>query len=249
MNRQSIFKNLIALLAILMAKMCFAQWKTLEPGLEYQDLAPIYLNEWSHIHVFKVNLSQHQLKLISHHDVNVKFPTIEHYAKHVNAPLAFNGGFFDQKDQPLGLRISNFNHTNAFKNISWWGVFYIQNQKAHIASARQFSTKQNIEFAIQAGPRLIVDNHIPSLRPGYAERTALCVLNENEIAIIITQYFPTTLSQLAHLIKEEPLQCQSALNLDGGSSTQFFAKFPGFFLHMPGLASVSDSIVVLPRSK
>jgi uncharacterized protein YigE (DUF2233 family) len=249
MNRQSIFTKFIALLVFSISSTCFSQWKTLEPGIEYQDLAPIYLNDWSHIHVFKINLAQHQLKIINHNDLNIKFPTIEQYAKHQNAPLAINGGFFDQKDQPLGLRVSDYQPTHAFKNISWWGVFYIQNHHARISSARQFSTKQNIEFAMQAGPRLIIDNHIPSLRPGYAERTAICVLNENEIAMIITQYFPTTLNQFAKLIQDKPLRCQNALNLDGGSSSQFFAKFSGFFLHMPGLAAVSDAIVVLPRSK
>lgn len=248
MNRQSIFKKFIALLALGISHLSYAQWKMLEPGIEYQDLAPIYIKDWSHIHIFKINLSQQQLKLINYQDIQVPYPSIRQYAEHAHANLAINGGFFDQKQHPLGLRISQFKNTNGFKNISWWGVFYIQNQKAHIASARQFSTKQNIEFAIQAGPRLIIDKNIPSLRPGYAERTALCVLPSQELAIIVTQYFPMTLSQLAHILSQSPLNCQSALNLDGGSSTQFYAKFPGFFLQMPGLSSVSDAITVLPRS-
>ncbi len=248
MNRQSIFHKFIALLAMILANLSFAQWKTVAPGIDYQDLAPFYIKDWSHIHVFKIDLNEHQLKLISHKNLELKFPSIEQYAVSEKAPLAINGGFFDEDQKPLGLRISQFKHSNSFKNISWWGVFYIKNKQARISSARQFSTQQNIEFAIQAGPRLIIDKHIPSLRPGYAERTALCVISDHEMAIVITQYFPITLSQLAHTLIDQPLNCRNALNLDGGSSTQFFAKFSGFFLHMPGLAAVSDAIVVIPRS-
>lgn len=248
MNRQSIFKKFIALLALGLSHLSYAQWKILEPGIEYQDLSPIYIKDWSHIHVFKIKLTEQQLKLVNYQDIHDPYPSIRQYAEHDHAHLAINGGFFDKKQQPLGLRISQNLQTNGFKNISWWGVFHIQNHKPSIASARQFSTKQNIEFAIQAGPRLIIDKKIPSLRPGYAERTALCVLSSQEMAIIVTQYFPMTLTQLAHILSQDPLNCQSALNLDGGSSTQFYAKFPDFFLHMPGLTSVSDAITVLPRN-
>ncbi len=34
---------------------------------------------------------------------------------------------------------------------------------------------------------------------------ALCVLSSQEMAIIVTQYFPMTLSQLANILSQPPL--------------------------------------------
>lgn len=244
---QSLFRYFIALWVFFFNTNIFAAWKTIAPGIEYQDIAPHYLSDWSHIHLFKVNIHSHQFKLLNHQQLGLRFPSIEQYAQSQKAPLAFNGGFFDMHHRPLGLRISESKRLNPFKNISWWGVFQIQAQKASIHSAKNFKTQPHTEFAIQSGPRLLIDKHIPSLRPGYAERTALCVLTADEVAVIITQNFPMTLTQLAITLQGHPLYCDNALNLDGGSSTQFFAKFPHLFLHMPGLVSVSDAIIVSPR--
>jgi uncharacterized protein YigE (DUF2233 family) len=249
MNTQSKFITFIALLCTCFVSVVRADdsWQQLQAGLMYQDIAPLYLRDWSHIHIFKVDPKQYTFELIQKKETGKTFPTINQYADIKKAKLTFNAGFFDAKLLPLGLRISNFKKLNNFKNISWWGVFYIQNHQAHIASAKTFSTSNNIEFAIQCGPRLLVNGHKPSLKAGYAERTALCILPNQEVAVVITQYLPMTLPQLAQMLGDAPLHCQNAINLDGGSSTQFLASFPGLHLHMPGLASVSDAISVIPR--
>lgn len=249
MTRQSRFKKIIALLLLVFCSHSIhAHWRLLQPGISYQDLAPIYINDWAHIHVFRVNPEFFKLSLIQHQRTEHRFPSIENYANFNKSPLTINGGFFDDNLHPLGLRISDYHVLNPFKKISWWAVFYIKNKKPYIQSSRQFQMNRAIEFGIQSGPRLLIDHHIPQLRPGYAERTALCILPDHEIAIIITQYYPISLKQLARILQAEPLNCEQAINLDGGSSTQFFAKFPKLFLHMPGLVSVSDAITVIPRS-
>ncbi len=247
MNTQSRILTFIALLAMYTLP-AQADWQTISPGVAYQDLSPFYIKDWSHIHVFKIDLNKQKFQLVLQQQVELTFPSIAQYAQYQKAPLLFNGGFFDKKQHPLGLRISNYKKLNPYKHISWWSVFYIKNNQAHITHSNQFHLVDRTEFAVQAGPRLIDHGKIPSLKPGYAERTALCILPNQEVAVIITQYFPMTLHQLARMLSDKPLQCQQAMNLDGGSSTQFFAKFSNFYLHMPGLSSVSDVIAVSPRS-
>ena len=253
MNSQSRFKIFIALLAAITIGWCLpmvaqAAWKTLGPGIMYQDLSPIYIRDWSHIHVFKVDPSLSTFELVQQKQIEKTFPSIIQYANYKKTNLAFNGGFFDSQLLPLGLRISNYKILNRFKKISWWSVFYIENKHPHIVYGKEFNYHSGMEFALQSGPRLVIHGKIPHLKPGLAERTALCILPNHEIAVIITQYFPMTLTQLGKWLTDEPLQCIEAINLDGGSSTQLFAKFSGFYLHMTGLASVSDAITVMPRS-
>ena len=247
MSRQSRFRTFITLLVCAYSVVTYA-WQELRSGLSYQDLAPVMIHDWSHIHVFKINLKQYRFELVQHHQTEQHFPTIHQYAAYQNSLLTFNGGFFDKKQHPLGLRISNHHQLNPFKSISWWGVFYIEHGKPYIKSARHFHKNSNIEFAIQSGPRLLVDGHIPSLHPGYAERTVLCILPNQEVAVVITQYYPASLTHLARILQKAPLHCQQAINLDGGSSTQFLAKFSGFYHYMSGISSVSDAISVIPRS-
>jgi uncharacterized protein YigE (DUF2233 family) len=249
MNTQSIFKIFIALFGLFFLSLANAStWQALKPGIMYQDISPIYIRDWSHIHVFKIDPKLFSFELIEKKQTEKMFPTINQYAEIKNANLTFNAGFFDANLSPLGLRISHYKKINNFKNISWWGVFYIKNQRPYISSAKQFSLSKDIEFAVQSGPRLIANGKTISVKGGYAERTALCILPNHEIAVVITQYFPMTLSQLGQMLSTESLACQDAINLDGGSSTQFSAKFSGFHLHMPGLAAVSDAIAVVPRS-
>jgi len=225
----------------------FAAWKPLEPGIEYQDLAPKLLQDWSHLHAFKIDPKRHTLKFIQQAETEKTFPTIVQYANRHSGNLTFNGGFFDDKLHPLGLRISNYQTLNLLKPISWWGIFYLRKQQAKIQAAKSFHPQKDIEFAVQSGPRLLISGKSPRLHPGFAERTALCILPNHEIVVVISQYFPLSLQQLADILKASPLGCQDALNLDGGSSTQFLANFSGFHRHMPGLASVADAIAVIKR--
>jgi exopolysaccharide biosynthesis protein len=43
------------------------------------------------------------------------------------------------------------------------------------------------------------------------------------------------------------LACLSALNLDGGSSSQLYASMDDFVIDIPGFSRVADAIVVRPR--
>lgn len=247
MKRHSRIVVFIIHCLVLASPTSFATWKPLEPGIEYQDLAPKLLHEWSHLHAFKIDPKRYTLKLIQQAQTEKTFPSIIQYATSDQGKLTFNGGFFDDKLHPLGLRISNFQTLNLMKPISWWGVFYLQHQTAKIQAAKAFHPRKDIEFAVQSGPRLLIAGRSPRLHPGFAERTALCILPNHEIVVVITQYFPLSLQQLADVLKSPSLGCQDALNLDGGSSTQFLARFSGFYRHMPGLASVADAITVIQR--
>lgn len=228
----------------------FAQdWRTLAPGIQYQDLNASLLTPWSHIHVFRIDLKQNQLDLMLAKSLSKPNASIDEFAQESQALIALNGGFFDQNYHPLGLRISHHQQKNSLKRISWWGVFYTQNQKPYLTSMRNFRKNNRIEFALQSGPRLIVDNKIPSLKPGIAERTALGITPDDEVIILVTENTPMTTESLAHLMKSSPLDCKQALNLDGGSSSQLKATIDSFKINVHGFSNVSDAIVVLPRKQ
>ena len=245
-----IWKPLVVLcgLFILGYAMASSGWRQLDKGIEYQDLDRSYLTPWSHIHAFRIDLQYNQLGLVMAPDLAGQHASANEFAEHSKALITINGGFFDKNYQPLGLRISQGKQHSPLKKISWWGVFYVRNNKAHVSGVHQFSADKNIDFAVQSGPRLLINGQIPALKAGRAERSALGITRDGRVIILITDNYPISTGELAAIMKSEPLNCVNALNLDGGSSTQLHAEIQSFGLDVHGFSNVSDAITVKARN-
>ena len=238
-------RTIVVLFLIFFTTQSFAHaWREIAPGIEYRDLSASPLIPWSHIHAFRIDLKKNRLALVLANDLSLHNASVDALAHHSKALIAINGGFFDQDFRPLGLRISNQHQHNPLKNISWWGILYVKNNVPHIASASRYMRDNQVDFAVQSGPRLLVNGKIPKLRPGYAERTALGITLDERLVILVTNNSPMTTTGLAQLMKSSLLRCNNALNLDGGSSTQLTAHMGLFQINVHGLANVSDAIVV-----
>jgi uncharacterized protein YigE (DUF2233 family) len=246
-NRLFIFLLVLFLSCTATATQAFS-WQKLAPGIFYTDLKTEQANPWGHVHTFRVNLHTNKMGVICAQQLTKRYATAKEFLRFTQSLIAINGGFFDPRYQPLGLRISDHKQLNPIKHISWWGVFYVKDNIAHIKSAKQFSPSPNIEFAVQSGPRLLVKGHLSSLKPGSAERTALGISRNGDVIIIVTENAPMTLSELAKLMQSPFLACKNALNLDGGSSTQLSTLFASLRLNVLGFSSVSDAVTVTTRS-
>ncbi|HVT62109.1 MAG TPA: phosphodiester glycosidase family protein [Legionellaceae bacterium] len=229
----------------LMANLAYGSpWQKIKPGLEYCDLNPQSLSQWSHIHAFRIDLNQYELKIVLAKDLPQPYASAQTYHHYGQALIAINGGFFNPNKTPLGLRISNYQLLNPLRPISWWGIFSIKNHTASITSPYDFHSERNINFAIQTGPRLIISGRIPLLKTGFANRSALGITATGKVIMLVTENLPMTTTDLAKTMKQPPLNCIDALNLDGGSSSQLYAKIGHFRLDVPGFTQVSDAIIV-----
>lgn len=222
-------------------------WSIFSNGIVYQDLKVMGGGPWSHVHVFRIDLQKNTLDLVNARELGKASASAHEFAAASDALLAINAGFFDPHFRPLGLRVAHKSQYNPLKKISWWGVFYIENNRAHIVSPRQFHDNIYPDFALQSGPRLIINNHIPSLKRGIAERTALGITPDGNVIILVTENSALSLQALAHLLKSPPLGCRDAINLDGGSSSQLYAHVGPLVLNAYGLSNVSDAVVVKSR--
>lgn len=223
-------------------------WEEISPGIEYRDLGLNILTPWSHVHVFRVDLKKNKLDLSFAHNLGHQHASVDELALHSHALIAVNGGFFDSTYRPLGLRVGHHHQYTPIKPISWWGVFSIKDDKPSLSKFSSVSPN-SLDFAVQSGPRLIIQGKIPSLKPGLAERTALGITEKNEVIILVTDHMPLSTRALATLMKSFPLSCSDALNLDGGSSTQLYAHMGGFQLNVPGFAQVTDAVIVQPKKR
>jgi uncharacterized protein YigE (DUF2233 family) len=137
------------------------------------------------------------------------------------------------------------------KAISWWGIFSLRNNTPTLSSFKDFTLSNDIDFAIQAGPRLLIHNTIPHLKEGVGNRTAIGYNRDNDIIIAVSEGAQLTTLQLAEILgrseKRGGLGCLYALNLDGGSSSQVYAKVDDFVLDAPSFRTVADGVAVYPR--
>jgi len=246
MPRQT-FIYVLLLVASLLSHATFADnWRALARGIEYRDLGSSLLSPWSHIHVFRIDLKDNRLDLVTARDLSKTLASVNEFGYHSHALLSINGGFFDQKNQPLGLRIGHHRQHSPLKQISWWGIFYIKNQKARISNHTHYEADKQIDFAVQSGPRLLINGNIVTLREGFAERSALGITHDGHVIILVTQNSPMTTTALAKLLQSPAIQCKNALNLDGGGSSQLYAQMPSFKMNVHGFSNVSDAIIVKP---
>lgn len=219
-------------------------WLPLKPGLAYRQLSPNELSPFAAIHAFKLNPKRMKLAICPAPN---KITTAKNNAKINHALITFNSGFFSKEMIPLGLRVQNGQLKFPMKRISWWGVFYIKHNKPYIVTPRRYRHTRKISFAVQSGPRLIVNNQIPKLKNGLAERTALGITPKGDIIIVVTEHTSVSTTYLAKLMRDE-LGCSYALNLDGGGSTQLYAEIDGFKRQVHGLSRIPDPICVYPMT-
>ncbi len=223
-------------------------WQTLQPGLDYYHFVPDQAGLWSHVQAFRIDPKQYHLHLAFAQDQHLVNSSVKALSESQRALIGINGGFFAPDYSPIGLRLTRGKLRSPLKAISWWGIFYLQNGDAHISSQSQFRPNANIEFAIQSGPRLLINGRIPKLKPGVAQRTALGITRQGKIVIMVTQNYPMTTQELAQTLRDH-LECTDALNLDGGSSTQLYAKIGEFNLLIPGYGNIADALLVTSKNQ
>lgn len=245
-NKSYLFCLLVFLVSLLTPFYSHAKgnWQELSSGIEYQDLAGGILAPWSHIYAFRINLNHNKLEIVSAKSLALKNASADQFGEHSQALLSINGGFFDHQFNPLGLRVNNKKLENPLKRISWWGIFYIKNNQARISSLNRFQYDNDIDFAMQSGPRLLIKRKIPSLKAGDADRSALGITADGKVIIVVSTNAAMSTEKLARLMKKPPLSCTDAINLDGGSSSQLYAHIGSFLLNVHSFSNVSDAIIV-----
>lgn len=254
--KQTIYKSTLFFMLAIMglsstALGANADWRSLAPGLSYKKVQDLVSFSDGTIHAFQIDPNAYNFEIALMERPNVF--SIPRLMKQHHAVLAVNGGFFSPEMASLGLRVSKGSRLNPIKATSWWGVFYIKRNQPHIVAYKNYQPHSDIHFAVQAGPRLVVDGKIPKLKPGISYRTALGIQPSHKIILLVTEDLLLSTQELAEIMRRPEAQggmnCPNALNLDGGRSTQLYTRLDKFSLQLPGLTKVADFILVVPKEQ
>ncbi len=177
--------------------------------------------------------------------------TAREMARMTGALVAINGGFFTPQHTSIGLIIKEGKTINPLHKTSWWSIFALTGTKPRIISPRDFKKSDETTTALQVGPRLAIDGKMPKLKEGLAARSAVGIDRNGTVVIAMSTGNGISLKEMARRMSasrfQGGLECPNAMALDGGSSSQLYAKSGSFDLSLPNMARVTNGLIVLPR--
>lgn len=238
--RQIVVFAFLALAMMTAGNLLAASWQELEKGLSYRTIkvAPSDTT----LHLVKIDLKKFRLDWLLAPKGTRQYLT--KLLEQGDAVVAINASFFDPQGRAMGLVIKDGKIINPLRKTSW-GVFQINQDKPRILHTSDYRPSASTHFALQAGPRLIINGSIPTFKDALpSRRSALCVTPKKEVIIAVTYPGFLSLQELATGLKSF---CKDALNLDGGSSTQFYLKTKKLQKDFPGLEPVPNALAVFRR--
>ncbi|MBX3061602.1 MAG: phosphodiester glycosidase family protein [Anaerolineae bacterium] len=145
-----------------------------------------------------------------------------------------NANFFDTQNRPLGLVASDGILTGVNISRNDTGVFQLKDNVARVRSfyTEPYNNTENFQQVVQGLPMLMVAGRVaPAFNPDISTapsfRTVIAQDVYGRILIIVTQYTAVTLLDMARFLGVSGLEITTALNMDGGSSTQMYLATGG----------------------
>src|SRR5437773_8666716 len=173
--------------------------------------------------------------------------------RHQQCLAGVNGGYFDKKFAPIGLRVANGQMIAPLQRARLiTGVLVASSRGVQIVRSREFSRRLGVTAAIQCGPFLVDRSQpISGLNDSHLARRTFAATTGGSRALIGV-CSGVSLAELAKILATtslaEDLKLERALNLDGGSSTAFwFARENGNEFAIPEQKSVRDFVGIISK--
>ncbi len=194
------------------------------------------------VHVMRVPLDRFELRLLAP-PAGQQGARVSEMGAAAGAVLAVNASYFLADYTPLGLLVSGGRLQQKPRKVDW-GVFYVKDAHATLLHVRDLGPTDGFEFAVQAGPRLVVDGKALALKPQRARRTLLGIDGQGR-AVLAVSTLPLSLAEAADFLVGQGVV--QALNLDGGPSSQLY--YPGAGVALESFSPVANAIGVFPRGR
>src|SRR6266487_626963 len=173
--------------------------------------------------------------------------------RHEKCLAGVNGGYFDEKFAPIGLRMANGQMIAPLQRARLiTGVLVASSRGVQIVRSREFSRRLGVTAAIQCGP-FLVDRGQPvsGLNDSHLARRTFAATTSSSRALVGV-CSGVSLAELAKILATtslaEDLRIERVLNLDGGSSSGFwFARENGSAFSIPENKPVRDFVGIVPK--
>jgi uncharacterized protein YigE (DUF2233 family) len=173
--------------------------------------------------------------------------------RHQQCLAGVNGGYFDKKFAPIGLRMASGQMIAPLLRARLiTGVLVASSRGVQIVRSREFSRRPGVTAAVQCGPFLVDrGEHISGLNDSHLARRTFAATTKDDRALVGV-CSDVSLAELSIILATtsfaEDLRIERALNLDGGSSTGFwFAREDSSSFSIPEQKPVRDFVGIVGK--
>jgi uncharacterized protein YigE (DUF2233 family) len=242
------FVGALSLLFFFASRQVWAvEYRSLEKGLDY---AVLQTEAATKLHLLKIDLALFTIKVLDARDFKKETLPVKAFSEKSHALAAINANFFDAQNQPLGLVLQEGKLKSPAKKISWWASLLIKGDRARIEKIYEKTAVLAYDNGVQAGPRLVVAGRTPKLKEEFSPKSAVGLDRKGRLVLVVSEG-GIEINGFAQLLakqeKDGGVGLFNALNLDGGSSTQFFAKAGDLNLSLPGFSRVPIALGVFRK--
>ena len=217
-------------------------WQEMGPGADRATL--LAGDGTTKIQLYRFTFAKYQAEVVVGPGAPPSAETAAALRRRRGAIAAVNGGFFDERRAPLGLRIADGVTRVPLRRHVDWGVLLLEGASARIVHTRDLRPDVSALGAIQVGPRIVVDGTPLSLKPQRARRTAVALERDGRSLTLVVVDSPIDANNLAARLGAAGFD--AALMLDGGPSTQLALELGDVHIDIPGGYPVPDLLAILP---
>ncbi|MCB0318569.1 MAG: phosphodiester glycosidase family protein, partial [Bdellovibrionales bacterium] len=182
---------IFALVIVLTPKQSFSasiDWQTIGEDLELgqADISEGILRS-GRITMLRTSLLRFRPEVIIARNYDKQVSNVKQLAVLSKASIVINANFFDEQKNPLGLVIHRGQKLNPIHagGRTLTGIFKVERNSIGIVHRDSFLPDRVVE-AVQAGPRLIVDNEpVAKLNKTSSRRSGICIDRENRLLLFI----------------------------------------------------------------
>jgi uncharacterized protein YigE (DUF2233 family) len=229
-----------------------AQWQPLQDGLEYREVQ----HAGTTFHAVRADLRRFDLKIADARSPGRNMADAQTFLEEQHAVVAVNGTFFDDHDRPLGWLVQDGRQLNP-PTHNWYSAFFVVDRPGGqvarlVPSDTPLPPPESVRFALQVGPRTVVDGAPMKLGPREAERNAICIVNPQTVILLATSGTQVEENWLAKLMARKEadggFSCQDGMMFDGGPSTQMAIRTATRRVDVRGGWPVPNGVVLVPKA-
>jgi hypothetical protein len=216
-------------------------WRPIGPAAERATLAV----DGTSVVLLRFALSAYRARVLVGTGAPPRAQTAEEAARAAGVVAAVNGGFFDERRAPLGLRIADGAVRVPLRPRADWGVLIIDDQRARIVHTKDVRGDVAATGAMQVGPRLLAGGAPFTLKPQRARRTGVALDRDGSHLTLVLADAPVDANALARSLAAAGFD--TALLLDGGPSTQLALRAANAREDIDGGYAVPDLLLIVKR--
>jgi exopolysaccharide biosynthesis protein len=208
----------------------FNTWMTVKPGVElrYEHWTGVAGDE-DNVVITRIN--PHQVHFTVDYSPT-KPMSMQDWMKQTGATVLINGGYFNTQDEAEALIISNGQPEGGASYQNCCGMFQVDAQgNATVRSLvdQPYDPTEQLHQATQSSPMLILNGKPTQFEADSSSnrRTVVAMDTQGNILFIVCPSQSLSLVELQDLLAKSDLSIQTALNLDGGSSTGMYVNGQG----------------------